>query len=292
MKKFFTLPLWPTEEMRKKKQHTAAQQAAAAGGNVVVDGVDGAEEGRRMFGIRNYLHQFYFLSSPVVEEIIDGSGTYGGKSSGAWYLLPPPPSQRTGLYICRIMTLIGLLLLLGGATGIVIGYCWPHSSQSLEQSLMRIAIDQDEEGNFYIPPERLADLLRDPMHNVKITGFCVFAIGASVMALSLLIPTFAQCAGVGSRLAAFASEDNTPNEAPVRVYPAFAPGHPQGFRVSPTKPTSGHKISPTSGPVPVMEELAKVQPGSGGGKRSIAGSPSADELLGGGGGSPLLPQRR
>lgn len=87
MKKFFTLPLWPTEEMRKKKQHTAAQQAAAAGGNVVVDGVDGAEEGRRMFGIRNYLHQFYFLSSPVVEEIIDGSGTYGGKSSGAWYVI-------------------------------------------------------------------------------------------------------------------------------------------------------------------------------------------------------------
>jgi len=289
MKKFFTLPLWPTEEMRKKKQHMAAQQQQ---GNVVVDGVDGQEEGRRMFGIRNYLHQFYFLSSPVVEEIIDGSGTYGGKAAGAWYLLPPPPSQRMGLYVCRVMTLIGLLLLLGGATGIVIGYCWPHSSQSLEQSLMRIAIDQDEEGNFYIPPERLAELLRDPMHGVKITGFCVFAVGASIMALSLLIPTFAQCAG-GSRLAAFASEDNTPNEAPVRVYPAFHPGHPQGFRVSPTKPTSGHKISPTSGPVPVMEEMTKVQPG---GKKSpspACGSPTVDELLGGPrDGSPLLPQRR
>ncbi len=86
-----------------------------------------------------------------------------------------------------------------------------YFSANLEESLMRIAIDQDEDGNYYIPPERLTYLLRDPMHGVKLTGFCLFSLGASIMALSLIIPTLAQCMGT-ARLAAFSSEDNTPNE--------------------------------------------------------------------------------
>lgn len=61
------------------------------------------------------------------------------------------------------------------------------------------------------------------------------------MALSLLIPTCAACFGTGSRLAAFASEDNTPNEPPVRIYPASG----SKFRVVPAKLAGGHKISPT-----------------------------------------------
>jgi len=292
MRKLFKLNLWPTEEEKKRKQLYNQQQKQSGGynvppaGGIVVDGVDngtGEGGGRRLFGIRNYLHHFYFMSpSPTVEEIVVGGGMSGSPSGGQWYLLPPPPSQRMGLYVCRLMSILGLLLLLGGAAAIVVGYTWPHysSNTNIEDRLMRIAIDQDEEGNFYIPPERLSEILRDPMHGVKMAGFCVFAIGASIMALSLLVPTFAQCSGTHGRLAAFASEDNTPNEPPVRIYPAAGVGGK--FRVSPAKPTGAHKISPTGGPVPVMEEISKVQPG---GKKSPsppAYSPSdpVGELLG------------
>jgi len=292
MRKIFNLQLWPSKEEKRRKQRYNEQQRQSAfppntggggGGGVVVDGVDGESGGRRLFGIRNYLHHFYFMSpSPTVEEIVVGGGISGSPSGGQWYLLPPPPSQRMGLYVCRLMSILGLLLLLGGAAAIVVGYSWPHyAPNNIEASLMRIAIDQDEEGNFYIPPERLSEILRDPMHGVKMSGFCVFAIGASIMALSLLVPTFAHCSGgTHGRLAAFASEDNTPNEPPVRIYPAAGVGGK--FRVSPAKPTGAHKISPTSGPVPVMEEISKVQPG---GKKSPsppAYSPSdpVAELLG------------
>jgi hypothetical protein len=295
MRKIFNLNLWPSEEEKRRKQLYNQQQRQSTfppttGGGVVVDGVDGGEGGvRRLFGIRNYLHNFYFMSpSPTVEEI--GVIT-GSPSGGNWYLLPPPPSHRLGLYACRLMTLLGMFLLLGGAAAIIVGYSWPHyfRNNTLEERLLRIAIDQDEEGNFYIPPERLADMLRDPMHGVKMAGFCVFAIGASMMAVSLMIPSFAQCfGGPTSRLAAFASGDNTPNEAPVRVYSA-GQGAQQKFRVLPAKPTGGHKISPTSGPVPVMEEMCKVQPIKGGKSPSPpAYSPSGDDLLTGGGKEPLI----
>ena len=66
------------------------------------------------------------------------------------------------------------------------------------------------------------------------------------MALSLLVPMLAQCCG-GTRLAAFASGDNTPNEPPVRIYPGG--GCPQiagsRFKVVPAKFAGSHKISPT-----------------------------------------------
>jgi len=284
MKKF-KLNLWSNDE--KKKQQAGKPESA------VIDGVDGSEGqhhgGKMFFGIKSYLHQFYLASPTSGNPFIDDVEPAMASGGGAWYLLPPPPSQRMGLYICRLLTVIGLLLLLGGAMGIIVGYCWPPVNHwggagTIETSLMRIAIDQDEEGNFYIPPERFTEFLRDPMHKWKITGFCVFAMGASLMALGLLVPTCAQCLGGGSgRLAAFASEDNTPNEPPIRIYPTTG----SKFRVVPAKYTGGHKISPTSGPVPVMEEIAKVQPNQQ--KKTPSASPSADDLLFGAGGNDSQP---
>uniref|UniRef100_A0A7E4VPL1 Col_cuticle_N domain-containing protein n=1 Tax=Panagrellus redivivus TaxID=6233 RepID=A0A7E4VPL1_PANRE len=169
------------------------------------------------------------------------------------YLLPPPPRQRAGVYICRVLSLIGLLLLVGGAAAIIYGYSYQR--EDIEDSIMRIAIVQDEDGNFYIPPERFNEILKDPMRSYKMIGFCVFAGGAVLMAVSLLVPMCAQMLGT-KRLAAFVSEDNTPNEPPIRIYPTA----PSKFKVVPTKVASGHKISPTSGPVPVMEAIEKVQP--------------------------------
>ena len=226
--------------------------------NQVIDGV--TLGGDKKFGIRSYLHNFYL--SPTYEDI---------ETHGAWYLLPPPPAQRMGLFVCRILTVIGLFLLLGGATAIIVGYTWPH--ENVEVSIMRIAIVQDEDGNYYIPPERFQEVLRDPMKQWKMMGFVVFAIGASLMAISLLVPTCANLLG-GRRLAAFASGDNSPNEPPIRIYPSATPK----FKISPTKLTAGHKISPTSGPVPVMEEISKIQPDKKGSKDSSR-SPSADDLL-------------
>lgn len=97
------------------------------------------------------------------------------------YLLPPPPAQRMGLYVCRLLTVLGLLLLLGGAAAIVVGYCWPRE-QNIEGELMRISIDQDEEGNFYVLPERLTEIMasiQDPMHIWKMTGHFVFSLSYS-----------------------------------------------------------------------------------------------------------------
>jgi len=268
LEKLLHLDLWPAN-----KPDSSGEKESA-----VIDGVDG--DGK-VFGIRSYLHHFY-VSSPNMEEV--------EPVGGAWYLLPPPPAQRMGLYFCRVITVLGLLLLLGGAASIIVGYCWHYQSDtSLEAALERIAIERDEEGNFYIPQVRFTEFLRDPMHTWKVAGFCVFVAGASLMALGLLVPTCAQCLGT-TRLAAFASEDNTPNEPPVRIYPSAKPN--SKFKVVPvsaTRKTSGHKISPTSGPVPVMEEIAKVQPGS---KKSHSpSSPNADEMLMNSGDSQTLLQQ-
>ena len=82
--------------------------------------------------------------------------------------------------------------------------------------------------------------MTNSLQKCYLLGFCVFAIGASLMAISLLVPTCANLLG-GRRLAAFASGDNSPNEPPIRIYPSATPK----FKISPTKLTGGHKISPT-----------------------------------------------
>jgi hypothetical protein len=184
----------------------------------------------RGFGIRSYLHQFYL--SPTVEDI---------EQSGAWYLLPPPPAQRRGLFICRVCTVIGLLLLVAGAVSIIVGYSWPH--EGIEESITRVVIYEDEDGGYYVPQDKLREMLLDPMRHWKTAGFCVFASGALLLAVSLMIPTLAACIG-SKRLAGFMSEDNSPNEPPVRIYPT----------------AEKSTVASTSGPVPVMEEISKVQP--------------------------------
>uniref|UniRef100_A0A1I7WYV0 Transmembrane protein n=1 Tax=Heterorhabditis bacteriophora TaxID=37862 RepID=A0A1I7WYV0_HETBA len=173
------------------------------------------------------------------------------------YLLPPPPAQRRGLFFCRICTVIGLLLLVGGAVSIIIGYTWPH--QGIEQSIYKIVIYEDDDGGYYVPQEKLRQMLLDPMRHWKtagygywcninpdfvLSGFCVFASGALLLAISLIVPTLATCIG-SKRLAGFMSEDNSPNEPPVRIYPS----------------SEKTMVTHASGPVPVMEEIAKVQPG-------------------------------
>ncbi|CAD5231563.1 unnamed protein product [Bursaphelenchus xylophilus] len=256
------LSFWPFGRQTGPEHEKLSEESA------VVDEVTLGPDGGKRFGIKSYLHHFYL--SPTVEDI----------EGNAWYLLPPPPAQRMSVYICRVVTLIGLLLLLAGAGMIIVGYTWKPRN-SVEESLMKIAISQDEDGNFYIPPERFNEVLRDPMHDWKMAGFCLFASGAAFMALSLLVPTCAHVFG-GKKLAAFVSEDNTPNEPPVRIYPSMG----NRFKISPTKLAGAHKISPTSGPVPVMEEIAKVQPG----KKSNQSSPiqPVNDFLTGSPQEPLL----
>uniref|UniRef100_A0A0N4ZXG4 Neur_chan_memb domain-containing protein n=1 Tax=Parastrongyloides trichosuri TaxID=131310 RepID=A0A0N4ZXG4_PARTI len=218
--------------------------------------IDGIVNESKPFGIKSYLHNFY--QTPTDEE-----------RPGAWLLLPPPPAQRRGMLFCRFLTVLGILLLMCGATGIVIGYTWPH--EPIEQSLYKIAIDIDEDGNYYLPPGSLAYLIKDPMKQWKIVGFILFAAGSGLMAIGLLVPALAQLLG-GTRLAAFASEDGTPNEPPIRIYSSNS--NTKG--INPPKKAASNKISPTSGPVPVAEELSKVQPSE---KKSMENSLTADDLL-------------
>ncbi|KAM3717904.1 Ribosomal RNA small subunit methyltransferase [Dirofilaria immitis] len=116
------------------------------------------------------------------------------------------------------------------------------------------------------------------MRRWKMFGLCMFATGAVILALSLLTPTL-----VGSfkskRLAAFMSEDSTPNEPPIRLYPATS-GKNEMIR----HPSEKHdKITPDSCPVPVLKEIAKVQPAEGKVGENIGDNsskqPNADDLL-------------
>uniref|UniRef100_A0A915Q5E9 Uncharacterized protein n=1 Tax=Setaria digitata TaxID=48799 RepID=A0A915Q5E9_9BILA len=225
--------------------------------NALLDGVTAPGKG---FGIRSYLHQFY--QSPTIEDI---------ESAGAWYLLPPPPAQRAGLWLCRVLTVFGLVLLIGGAVAIVVGYTWPH--EGVEESIVRIAIYQDEDGSFYVPPEKLAEILKDPMRRWKMFGLCMFASGAVMLALSLLTPTLAGCFK-NKGLASFISEDSTPNEPPIRLYPANS-GKTETVH-HPGISDRGGKIAQDSGPVPVLKEIAKVQPSDG--KTSTATDNSTEKV--------------
>lgn len=216
----------------------------------------------KKFGIRSYLHQFY-LSSPTIEDF---------ENPGAWYLLPPPPMQRMSSYLCRIVTFIGLLLLLAGAAFIIIGYTWKPSSDDIDTEITRIAITRDEDGDLFIDKNVMDELLHQN-DKLKVSGFIVFALGAIVIAISLVVPTclhfFSRRSG--GKLLPF-SGDNTPNEPPVKIYPSLG----SRFKVTPTKLSGPQKISPTSGPVPSMQEIS-VQPG--GSRKSAGNSPTADDLL-------------
>ncbi|KAI6189963.1 hypothetical protein M3Y97_00065100 [Aphelenchoides bicaudatus] len=224
MKKF-SLKLWPR-----------ADQADPTDEPSVVDGIT-LGEGKR-FGIRSYLHQFY-LSSPTVDDL---------ENPNAWYLLPPPPMVRASSLVCRIITLIGLLLLLAGAGFIIVGYTWKPDVNDIDSEITKIAITQDEDGDFYIDKGRLNDF---------------------IIASSLVFPTCVHFFTKSGKLPF--SEDNTPNEPPVRIYPSLG----SRFKVTPSKFT-GQRISPTSGPVPVMQEITNIQPS---GKRSGVATPTADEVL-------------
>ncbi|KAJ1371342.1 hypothetical protein KIN20_033281 [Parelaphostrongylus tenuis] len=125
-----------------------------------------------------------------------------------------------------------------------------HGICSLHHQLIDVASSSvvyaqlsDEDGGYYVPQDKLREMLRDPMKLWKTAGFCVFASGALLLAVSLMIPTLAACIG-SKRLSGFISEDNSPNEPPVRIYPQEKPS-----------------VSHTSGPIPVLEEITKVQPG-------------------------------
>jgi len=205
-----------------KKEKTSSPQRPTA----LVDEVSAP----RSFGIRSYLHNFYV--SPTVEDM--------EQIGGNWYLLPPSQTSRRGLFVCRFCMILGLVLLIGGAVSIVVGHIWPH--EDVLEQINRLSIFKDGD-QYYLPNDQFRLLRQDPMRYWKTAGFCVFASGAVLLAISLTIPTLASYTG-SRRLASFISEINSPlNEPPVRIYPQEA------------------SVGATSGPVPVMEEISKVQPG-------------------------------
>jgi len=263
MKKF-SLRLWP----RSTEQHEQLGPEEPS----VIDGFTLGDENKK-FGIRSYLHQFY-LSSPTIEEL---------ENPGNWYLLPPSRMQRTSNYLCRVFTLIGLLLLMAGAALIIIGYTWKPSSDDLDTEITQIAITQDDDGDFYINKDRLNELLHQN-DKLKVSGFIVFGLGALIISLSLVVPTCLHFFSrrIDGKLLPF-SEDNTPNDPPIKIYPSMG----SRFKVTPTKPTRPQKISPTSGPVSIIMQEISVQPGNS--KRSVGNSPSADDLLMASDSDALLP---
>jgi hypothetical protein len=153
--KTFSLRLWS-----RQREEIPSDEPA------VVDGITLGESKR--FGIKSYLNQFY-VSSPNIEDL---------ENPSAWYLLPPPPYQRTS-YIWRIFTLIGLLLLLSGAGFLLIGYLYKPSSNQLDTEITRIAITQDEDGDFFIDRSRLNELLHQN-DKLKVAGFIILALGSIV----------------------------------------------------------------------------------------------------------------
>jgi len=247
MKKF-SLKLWPrsnTDQVEPSEEPS------------VVDGITLGETKR--FGIKSYLHQFY-LSSPTIDEL---------ENPNAWYLLPPSPAQRMSSLVCRVITLIGLLLLLAGAGFIIVGYTWRPMADDLDSEITKIAITQNEEGDFFIDKSHLDELLHQN-DKLKVAGFIVFALGSAIIASSLVVPTCVHFfARTGKRLPF--SEDNTPNEPPVKIYPSLG----SRFKVTPSKLQA--RISPSSGPVPVIEKVTNIQPST---KRSADCSPTEALLIG------------
>ncbi len=73
-----------------------------------------------------------------------------------------------------------------------------------------------------MPPETVRELLRDPMRPWKLAGLALFTVGGVLLAVSLLVPTCANCFAADSDAAAgLASEFDSPStgEPPIRIYP-------------------------------------------------------------------------
>lgn len=245
--KRFSLNLWPRSTTDPAEQSDEPPS--------VVDGITLGEEKR--FGIKSYLHHFY-LSSPTIDEL----------ESNPWYLLPPSQTQRMSTLFCRVMTFIALLLIMAGAGFIIIGYTWKPLTEDLDSEITRIAITQNDEGDFFIDKSRLDELLHQN-DKLKVAGFILFVLGSVILASSLVFPTCVHFFARSGKRLPF-SEDNTPNDPPVRIYPSLG----SRFKVTPSK--IQQRISPSSGPVPVIEKVTNIQPSS---KRSADNSPTADELL-------------
>jgi hypothetical protein len=146
--------------------------------------------------------------------------------------------QRMSSLVCRVITLIGLLLLLAGAGFIIVGYTWKPMSEDLDSEITRIAITQNEEGDFFIDRSRLDELLHQN-DKLKVAGFIVFALGSAIIASSLVFPTCVHFfSRTGGKRLPF-SEDNTPNDPPIRVYPSLG----SRFKVTPSK--LQQRISPS-----------------------------------------------
>jgi hypothetical protein len=189
------------------------------------------------FGIRSYIHQFYDWKSPAVLDEAEG-----------WYLIPPPPHHRRLICLFRAMTVIGLLLLVAGAVGIMVGYMWPREPASV--SLKKQQVITDENGDFLISADFISQLMEDHMRPWKLAGLITFAVGGTLLAVSLLIPSCARLCGH----TALASEFNTPTEPPVKIFPSV-----DDVDKSSKKPGSPPQ-SPTERMVPAFEQLTKVQP--------------------------------
>jgi len=211
--------------------------------------LDSAE--KPSFGIRSYLHQFYHPAGADADQAENG-----------WYLLPARSHDRKALYLCRMCTIMGLGLLLIGAAAIVVGYTWPK--EPVENSLLKIELVKDENGAVWIPQNSMEELLRDPMRSWKLAGLGIFTAGGVLLAISLLVPTLAYCAGPGF-VAELSGDCETPTEDPIKIFP--------------TDPSAASEEprSPVESKVPVMEEISKVQPEE---KLSKKGRKvSGDELL-------------
>lgn len=111
-------------------------------------------------------------------------------------------------------------------------------SEDLDSEITRIAITQNEDGDFFIDKGRLDELLHQN-DKLKVAGFIVFALGSAIVASSLIFPTCIHFCARKTKHLPF-SEDNTPNEPPVKIYPSVG----SRFKVTPTRIVS-QRISPT-----------------------------------------------
>jgi len=132
----------------------------------------------RFVGVKSYLHQFY---SP------NGDGENNG-----WLLVPPPPTpNKYCVWLCRILFIIGFLLLIAGAAMLIVAYAYPKPS--LEEKLIEIDASNDDDGNIFLTMENIRDLLHDRFHYIKLAGVVLLGVGAAAVAVSIIPPACGVC---------------------------------------------------------------------------------------------------